>query len=109
VVIHNLHTVSIPIQPSETYPILIIDPDTVLPLAILAVLREFFQTIAGWNPQIAQFNRGIQDRQFLPRGTANSGWNATTLTRPPQQLGVGVPKVRNHGSIVSQRVTNVKG
>jgi hypothetical protein len=97
--------VSIPVLPSEAYPVLIVHPDAVL---ALAVLLEFFQLITRRNAQVAQLNRGVQDRQFLPCGTPNVGRNATALTRPPGQLCIRIPKAGNHKSIVSSYVTNIK-
>jgi len=57
VIINNFNICSTGFGPSKTEPKLLVDPDTVLPFASM---RQGFEHVAGWDPQIIQASRGLQ-------------------------------------------------
>ncbi len=69
-VIRYLDVVGVAFAPSETDPPLVVHADTTLPLAITS---ELFEPTAGWNSQLFQRLRGIEDRKFPLRQALNGG------------------------------------
>jgi hypothetical protein len=80
-VIDNLHIVSIPLLPPETYPPTIIDPDAVLPLP---VSLQSLQMVRGRNSQILQRLRSIEHSQFAK--------SRTLKVRPESSHGAATEK-----------------
>jgi hypothetical protein len=63
-IVHDLDVFRIAVAPNETDPEPIVDPNTVLPLA---VAPEAFQAVAGRRPQIVQRPCRVQHGQFSQR------------------------------------------
>ena len=91
--------------PTETYPPLIVDPDTPLtsPVAV-----ELFQPVAGRNPDEVKCGSGVQLLEFALG-------NALDILRQPcgkpamkKFFGLFAGKGSDHGAIVSHHVSVVK-
>jgi hypothetical protein len=67
-VISNLNLVGIRSSPHEPNPVLVVDPDALLPIA---VALERFQLMAGNGGKIAQRYRGVEMVQFPLRNPRN--------------------------------------
>jgi hypothetical protein len=78
VVVGDFDFVGIAILPPETEPVLIIDPNTVLPRA---AAPQPFQSIAGGNAQLPEVPNPVQLRQLAPDHGPERRW--TRLTGPP--------------------------
>jgi hypothetical protein len=102
VIVRYFDIVSILLMPHEANPILVVDPDAVLPMP---VSLEFFQPIAGRNSEIVPVPSRIQQRKFSfgdPGGRRPSG-----LARSPDFRRFCRGETLNHASIVTIAVNNV--
>jgi len=61
VVIYNLDVKRIASRPAKADPPLIVDSNAALPLP---AARKLLQVIPGWNPQIVELFRGIENQQL---------------------------------------------
>jgi len=71
VIIDNLDIESIPIPPNKTHPVLIINSDTVLPLAT-SVKR--LQSVPWRHAQVREGDCGIEKRKFYECSSFQVGW-----------------------------------
>jgi hypothetical protein len=72
---------------------LIIDADA--PLA-LAISFQCLQAITGWNPQISEHFRGVQESQFSQRHVLNGERQAAASFTPPYLLCFRIGKRLDH-------------
>lgn len=95
-VIGNLNLEGIAILPAETDPVLIIDPDAVLPSP---VSLQQFKAIRRWRSKIPQLVRAIELNQLSKRYAGNplEPFNTTPIEN---RLGVLIPKRTYQTTIV---------
>ena len=67
-VVHDLDVARVPTRPTEANPPLIINPNAVLPCA---PSLEAFQPISGWDSQVFNSLRRVQNEKFPKRLTLN--------------------------------------
>ena len=60
-IIHDFHVISITIDPFKAYPLLIVNPDAVLPCPVAA---EFLQPVCWWNSKIFESDGIIEHAQL---------------------------------------------
>ena len=101
-IVGDFDVVSVMSAPHETDPVLIVDPDAVMPLPVAV---QFFQPVAWWEPQVSQFNRAIEDGELSP-GHA-SGRRAPSLARSPDFRRLLVGETLDHSPILTVHVNNV--
>jgi hypothetical protein len=87
VVIDDLHVDCIAFAPDEAQPVLIVDPNAVLALAVSGKRHEM---ISAWNRQIKKPGGPMEDKQLLERDIPYVGWNPAALARLPKKFSVGV-------------------
>src|SRR5713101_2903666 len=90
-IVGDLHFESVAAPPHETDPVLIVDPNAVLPLP---VAMQFLQPISGGNLQIIESGCAVEHAQFSP-GHAR-GRCAPCLTRPPDFHRLPVGETPDH-------------
>jgi hypothetical protein len=91
VVVSNLDVVGIMPTPHETDAILIVDPNTVLPLAIA---MKLFETIPGRYPQIVELNGSVKHDKFASGDPRRRG--AVCFTTQPDFRRVFVGEGLDH-------------
>jgi len=64
VIVGDFNVERVGLAPHKAYSPLVVDPDTVLTLAVAA---KFFQSVSGRNPDILQRVRVVQHRELAPR------------------------------------------
>jgi hypothetical protein len=96
-IIHDFDVLSTGIDPSETQPEWIVDPDAVLSLPITF---EHLQTIPRWNAKVIQ---PPCDFELSKLATSYRGNVRKTLYRMAlgQSLRIGAPKGFDHGNIIT--------
>src|SRR5947209_8536265 len=87
VVIDDLYRVGVGVAPDEADAVLVVDADGV---PAFSVLDERLQAVVGRDAQVLQRYRCVEHCQLPGGNPAEIGGNATTPSRPPEQLGVGV-------------------
>jgi hypothetical protein len=65
-IVHNLCVSDATLRPSKTDPVLLVDPDTVLPPP---VALQSFQVVARRNPEILNGVGVVENEQLGPRST----------------------------------------
>jgi hypothetical protein len=101
-IVRDLHVVGVVPAPHEADPVLVVDPDAMLPLSVAA---QFLQAIAGRNPQILELKRTFEHGQ-LASGHA-SGRLAPGLARSPDFRRLPVGESLDHPAIITSFVNNV--
>jgi len=93
VIVHDLNFVSIPLTPNEAQTPLIVNPDTVLSLALAA---QGFQTVSRRRCQVTQF-RGAVQLSKLPPGDALDGLKAAARLSTVKSPGFRAAERLDHG------------
>ena len=101
-VVRDFYFVSVVAFPHETNPVLIVNPNAVLPLPIP---MQFLQPVSGGNLQILQNNCTVNNAQFSPRHAR--GRCAPCLARSPDFRRLPVGESLDHTSIITLSVNNV--
>ena len=104
-VIDDLDIERVSVPPLEAYAPLLINPDTVL---VLAVAFQRFQLIRWWNHEIAQIDGAVQILQLLARPLLYPAIERPHELTLEYRLGVLVPEGSDHGITITLRVINVK-
>ena len=91
--IYNLNVVRIFALPPKTNPILVVDPDAVLPGA---VGLQPLQPVSRRHLEIAQLARTIQLRQLAKRHALNLRREAVVSAPLPQSFGLPAGETDNH-------------
>ena len=101
----RFNSVSVSFPPHKAYPLLIVDTDTVL---TLAVARERLQPVFRRYPQIVQVPGIVQDHQ-LGLGTAlDIGGKSLASFAVGNSPGFGVPVTLDHANTLVCRTNCVK-
>ncbi len=95
-IVHNLHVEGINSGPAETDAPLVVDANTVLPLAIA---REGLQAIA-WNSSKIRQRRSGMNMIELPFRHRSNTLKPPAKLAPEHPLGLPVPEGPNHNSII---------
>jgi hypothetical protein len=98
VVIDNLNLVRFAIFPAEANPVLIVDANAVL---ALAVASQRFQPVSVGLTKIVQMRSVVQNLQLSPRNPKNPAESAA-LSRKKDMFGLWVGKRPYHAFIVSR-------
>jgi hypothetical protein len=93
-VVHHVYLLRLAVLPDETDPILVVDPDAVLPLSISG---KSLETIAGKCPEVVQALGGVQLGQ-LPLRDLGNGPKPSRRVPLEQGLGVTAPERADHGT-----------
>jgi hypothetical protein len=93
VVIGDFDIVRIAIRKDKAHTVLVIDPDTML---TLAVALERFQSVSRRHAQVIEFHSGIQHRQLTHGGTLNALGQLATTPGYPQVRRILVAKISDH-------------
>jgi hypothetical protein len=83
-------------RPSEANPELVVDPDRILSLA---VPLERFQSVAWWQPQVAQINSGIEIAKLAPRDLDQIGRKALRALAVEYGFRGAIPEAFDHGAM----------
>jgi hypothetical protein len=92
-VIDDLYVVRISLNPPEAQPPLVVQPDTVLSLA---VTLESLQSISGRHPQVNQPGRGIQELHSIESLLLNTGGQSARTHLTPDPLGLLAGKTHDY-------------
>jgi len=92
VVVHHFHLLRVTVLPHEADPILIVDPDAVLPTPIPT---ESFEMVARERAEVVESLRRVQLHE-LALSDAGNAPKPTRRTTLEQRLGVPVPEGPDH-------------
>jgi len=92
VIVHHLDLVGVAVLPHEADPILVVDPDAVLPLP---VARERLRSVARKRAKILELRRGVDLRQ-LALGHTRDALKPSRVDTLEQRLRFRVPKGPDH-------------
>jgi hypothetical protein len=96
-VIHNLDSPGITVGPLETYPPLIINPNT--PVAG-AISRQSLQMICGRRTQILERLRPVEHTQLTQRHLLNLSWQSAGPLTIEYLFGFFVFEIPDHASTI---------
>jgi hypothetical protein len=105
VVVDDLDVVSGAITPHETDPVLLVDPDAVLTVAISL---QPFQAVSGRDSEIGERFGGIQHEQLSERDSRKAGRNDPGSLAVEELLGLLIPEAPDHFRTITFLVINVK-
>ena len=80
-------------MPAETDPPLVVDPDAVL---VRACALQLLESIAGWNSQVVQLLRCIENQELPIRTVLHLGRQLSTSLPIPHTFRVGIPEALDH-------------
>jgi hypothetical protein len=95
VVVDNLDIERVAVAPHKANPVLIVNPDTVLPRTLSA---KRLQPVPGRHPEILQRHSSIQNCHFHKSPAPQARWEIPALSRYPQALRLSVTETRDHAS-----------
>jgi hypothetical protein len=104
VIVNDFHVVGITVTPDKTKTPLIVNPDTMLPLAFAA---QSFKMVPRRRGQIAQFRSAVQLKQFPASDPLHRSKPPTRLPLV-KPLGFRATKRPDHFFIVFRLAFNVK-
>jgi len=93
VVIDDLNVAGISRTPAETYPPLLVDSDTVLPIS---VTPELLNSVARRDPKIVENRGSIEHPEFPKGGPLNPRPKFLDGFTPEQALSVAVSETLDH-------------
>ena len=92
-IVDYAHLVCIAAFPAKANPVLLVDPDAVL---ILAITRQFFQPVARQDTQIFEVGRIIEIPQPAHRYSLQAGWQLAILHSVVYVLCNRIAKALDH-------------
>jgi len=104
-IIHDLNVERIAFRPSEADSPLVVDSNAVLPLP---APRQFLQAIPGWNPQVVELFRSIENQQLPECDSLDVRGNAWRCSSEKELLGIFGRKALYHDLIITRGVMAVK-
>lgn len=90
-IVGYFHVEGVAVSPGEAYPVLVVDPDTVLSTAVPA---KFLQSIPRWISQIPKFRRCVEHAKL---SLCDIGWGSTARSAgTPDFFGRAISKRPDH-------------
>ena len=104
--VRDSYIMCIAVLPTKACAPLIVDAYAPLPLP---VVRQFFQSITGWDPQIIDHLRSVDCPELAPGDVLHMRAECANPVAIEYRRGKRVGESADHGRIVIYSVSNVNG